>query len=444
MKKLLALVLLATTVTVSAVATVRPVAAASRPNVLLVISDDQRWDKITPKYMPNVYAWSQLATSTAFTNSFVSNPLCCPSRTTILTGRYSHTTGVWTNSGPYGGFGAFNDKHTLATDFQDQGYRTALIGKYLNGYNPGETRYVPPGWNKWFATRTGAYYDYEVQTKRRGTLSYGHTNADYSTRVLKNEAIDWINTGNDTPFFMYLAFSAPHRPATPQQIDINRFAGDPDYTFGLPNASQLDSAYGVDRAFGQILAALPPNTIVVYMSDNGFMWDENHPGHGVLYGKIWPYNSSIRVPIIIGGVNNAVQPLAAGKQDIVANVDLRTSLLHAVGLAPETSQEGINWFKPTYVPRDHLEIEHFDPTDAATYCGIRTVDAMYARFHNADGTYSEELFNYTGQGSVSDEQTIGSDDGTMRALAKAECDPCLLYTSPSPRDTERSRMPSSA
>src|SRR6478736_3824574 len=98
----------------------KPVAAVvGRPNVVIVISDDQRWDKITPQYMPNVFAWSQQATSMAFTNSFVSNPMCCPSRTTILTGRYSHTTGVWTNSGAHGGFGAFDDKHTLATDFQD-------------------------------------------------------------------------------------------------------------------------------------------------------------------------------------------------------------------------------------------------------------------------------------------------------------------------------------
>ena len=262
-----------------------------------------------------------------------------------------------------------------------------------------------------------------MQTKHR-TLHFGERHADYSTRVFKNEAINWIDNGSSTPFFMYLSFSAPHRPATPQSIDINRFAGDPDYSFpSRTPSSQLDSAYGVDRAFGQILAALPPNTIVVYMSDNGFMWDENHPGHGVLHGKIWPYNSSIRVPIIIGGLNHAVPPLVANGQDLVANVDLRTSLLHAAGLAPETSQEGINWFKPTYVPRDHLEIEHYGPDAPATYCGIRTVHTMYARFHNADGTYREELIDYTGQGSVSDEQTIGTDDGTMRALAEAECDP---------------------
>jgi len=335
---------------------------------------------------------------------------------------------VWTHSGAHGGFGAFDDKHTLATDSQDQGYRTALIGTYLNGYNPGETTYVPPGWDRWFASRTGAYYDYKVQTKRR-SISYGSRNADYSTRVFREQAIDWINNGSTTPFFMYLAFSAPHEPAIPQSIDDGHFSGDPEILYRTKHSSVLESAYGVDRAFGQILAALPPNTIVVYMSDNGLMWNENHPGHGVLEGKVWPYNSSVRVPIIIGGLDNALLPLIAGQQDIVANIDLRTTLLHAVGLVPQTTQEGLNWFKPAYGPRTNLEIEHFDSPDSGgpdgpvTYCGVRTADAMYARFHNADGSYTEEKFTYTGQGSATDEQTVQTDDGTLQALAQAECDP---------------------
>jgi arylsulfatase A-like enzyme len=388
--------------------------------VLLVIADDQRFDKITPQYMPNVSAWSQASGSMAFTNSFIPNPLCCPSRTTILTGRYSHSTGVWTNEdGPYGGFSAFNDAHTLATDFQDQGYRTAMIGKYLNGYNPGQTTYVPPGWSKWFATRTGAYYDYQVQTKT-GTLSYGSTNNDYSTKVLKTEATNWITSGGTKPFFAYVSFSAPHGPAIPQSLDIGRFAGQTDYTFG-PGTSMLESAFGVDRAFGQILAVLPTNTIVVYMSDNGFMWGENHPGHGTLDGKLWPYNTSIRVPIIIGGVGNAVTPLHASIGDVVSNVDLRTSLLHAAGLAPESPQAGVNWFDSGYVPRSALLLEHYDPNGTVTYCGARSAHEMWVRFQNNDGSHTTESYSYTGQGSPADEQTQSTTDPSLAALAQSDC-----------------------
>src|SRR3954470_15398144 len=156
MKKLIAVLILAVAVASPVASHAPPAVAAGRPNVIIILSDDQRWDKITPEYTPQI--WSQLvnastssvhpdATSTYFQNSFVTNPLCCPSRTTILTGQYSHTTGVWSNDGPFGGFGAFNDKHTLAVGFQNQGYRTAMIGKYLNGYDAGRMKYVPPGWD---------------------------------------------------------------------------------------------------------------------------------------------------------------------------------------------------------------------------------------------------------------------------------------------------------
>src|SRR5919204_330803 len=78
-----------------------------------------------------------------FRNGFVVNSVCCPSRTAILTGMYSHSTGVYTLSPPDGGFAAFDDRPTVATWLDARGYTTGLFGKYLNGY--GGT-YIPPGW----------------------------------------------------------------------------------------------------------------------------------------------------------------------------------------------------------------------------------------------------------------------------------------------------------
>ena len=126
-------------------ATAEPLASIGPPNVVILMSDDQRWDKVTQRYTPNI--WNQLVLedsaahpalrSVAFKNGFASNPTCCPSRTTVLTGNYSHTTGVWDNVAPFGGFASFDDEHTLAVDFQQAGYRTGLVGKYLNGYMAG-------------------------------------------------------------------------------------------------------------------------------------------------------------------------------------------------------------------------------------------------------------------------------------------------------------------
>lgn len=411
------------------------VAASSRPNVIIIVSDDQRWDKVTAKYTPHIWqlaynptAVRPSAQSIVFANSFVSNPLCCPSRTTILSGKYSHTTGVWNNGegngGAYGGFSVFDDKHTLPVDFHQQGYRTALIGKYLNGYRAGHNRYVPPGWGRWFATNTGAYYNWGVTTQG-GTHHYGSRPKDYSTRVMARKALDFITKPVAAPFFLYLSFSAPHGPAVPDVRDVGRFKGEPDWHYRKSTrpSSALDSAYGIDRAVGQLLAVVPANTIIIYISDNGLQWNDATI-RGNMIGKLWPYNESIRVPIIYSSLNG-VMPNAT-VDDIVANVDLRTTLLHAVGLAPLTSQEGLNWFAPDYVPRDHLLIEHYSDT-APTYCGIRTTDYMYARFHEPNGTYTQELYQEatdpTEVVNLANDPTYETVRAQMHDQAQAGCSP---------------------
>src|SRR5256885_8472060 len=126
--------------------------AAKRPNIVFVLTDDLAWNLV--KYMPHV---KQLrARGTTFTNYFVTDSLCCPSRASTFTGRYPHDTGIFTNGGADGGFAAFHargeEKHTFAIRLQAHGYRTAMMGKYLNGYTAqkrvgGRPLSIPPGWN---------------------------------------------------------------------------------------------------------------------------------------------------------------------------------------------------------------------------------------------------------------------------------------------------------
>jgi arylsulfatase A-like enzyme len=369
-------------------------AATRRPNVVIVLSDDQRWDKITPSYTPHI--WDRIvdtpadtlhpdATSVAFANAFVPNPLCCPSRTSILTGRYSHSTGVWGNRGAYGGFEAFDDKHTMAVDFNDAGYRTAMIGKYLNGYIAGRTRYVPPGWDRWFATGPG-YYDYGATSAWRLRTSttpgwdgrrthFGvRPNRDYITNVVRERAIGFIekSVAADEPFFLLFSAYAPHGPAIPDPRDIDRFAGEEDFAFAVsPVSSALEAAYSLDRAVGKVLNALPSNTIVVYLSDNGYLWGE----HG-LTGKAEPYNESIRVPMAVASLNGAFSPTAA-PTDIVLNVDLRPTLTRAAGVAMLTRAEGLDLESATYAPRSRFVLEH---KGYHAFCGVRELDWMYARY----------------------------------------------------------------
>jgi N-acetylglucosamine-6-sulfatase len=187
--------------------------ATVAPSIVLIVTDDQRAD--TLDVMPTVQ--SELADNgVTFTEAFVTNPLCCPSRASILTGQYSHSNGVFGNDPPNGGFAGFDDSATLATWLQAAGYRTALVGKYLNGY---EGTYVPPGWGEWHALSGGqSYYDYELN--ENGVLGeYGSEPADYSTDVLSAKAAAFVRETSG-PLFLFFAPLAPH-------FDANRFAAEP-------------------------------------------------------------------------------------------------------------------------------------------------------------------------------------------------------------------------
>src|SRR5215208_5691567 len=136
-----------------------------QPNIVFVLADDL--DYASTQKMPEIN--SLLAEQGAsFEEAFVSYPICCPARATILTGLYSHNHDVRGNKRPVGGFEKFRDEgleeDTIAARLQKEGgYRTALIGKYLNGYGADDPTHVPPGWDEWYA-KPGRfeYYDYEL------------------------------------------------------------------------------------------------------------------------------------------------------------------------------------------------------------------------------------------------------------------------------------------
>lgn len=406
-------------------------AAERRPNVIILLSDDQRFDSITARFMP--YVWHHLAQENpyAFTNSFVPNPLCCPSRTSILTGRYSHTTGVWNNLRPTGGFHVFHHRgeetDTIAVDFERQGYRTAMIGKYLNQYGAGTNTYVPPGWNRWFATNTGAYYSYPVTTQSR-SRRYGHDPHDYITRVLSRQAnrfVDHAVTAG-VPFFLYLSFTAPHAPTIPDPRDVGRFAG--VSIPGVPHTreSNLETAFGIDRAVRNLLNGIPSNTIVVYLADNGLLWGEHKGGWGPLEGKGWPYSQSARIPLIYRALDPSLPQPVAATDDFVLNVDLRTTLTHAAGIEPISATDGIDWTSPTYAARSAFPLEHYSPHVVPPYCGLRTRDYLYVRFHDFDGTYHEEVYREPSPEDASDDIVGTVEPGLLASLreqTRALCDP---------------------
>jgi N-acetylglucosamine-6-sulfatase len=397
-----------------------PAAPDTRPNIVFIVTDDQRWDTVWS--MPTVS--SELAgRGVTFSNGFVSNPLCCPSRASIFTGQYSHSTGVYTNKGrsSYGGFAAFDDHSTIATWLHDSGYRTGLFGKYINGY-PGV--YVPPGWDRWFATYDHkGYYGYRATTEDGVESSYGNEAADYGTSVIGQKAADFIRSApRGHPFFAYVATHAPHNPATPAPGDEGAFddlprwrppaydeadVGDkPQYiqeraridhsdaaAIDVFRADQYRSLLAVDRAVANVLDAVADTgrlsqTLIVFTSDNGLLWGEHRWER-----KSVPYEESIRVPYVV-----RYDPLVSRARTdarLVVNIDMAPTAADLAGVdAPGAEGDSLipllrsasgRW-------RSDFLIEHMSEgrgSGPPTYCGVRSESATYVYYETGE----EELYD---------------------------------------------------
>ncbi|HEX2045151.1 MAG TPA: sulfatase [Gaiellaceae bacterium] len=397
-------------------------AARAQPNIVLIATDDQRHN--TLHAMPTVRA-ELVGKGVRFRNAFVVNPLCCPSRASILTGTYSHTNGVWANGGAFGGFQAFDDSATLPLWLDAVGYETMFVGKYLNGYTSTHATpdYVPPGWDRWLAYwGRPRYFDYEL-TDGRTVTSYGASAREYSTDVMGAAASRLIRE-TEGPFFLYFSPFAPHLadwPVDPYSVDpaprhVDAFAGlgalerpsvnEPDVAdkprhvrarAPIPPRSlaelreeQLESLLAVDDAIAGILAALEDtgklaDTMIVFTSDNGHAWGEHRWTH-----KSDPYEESLRVPLVVRYDRLGVAPRTEGR--FALNVDLAPTLADAAGIevtgVEGRSLVGLLAGGPT-AWRTRFLIEYFSPGDVPGYCGFRGRRWKYVQY----ATGEEELYD---------------------------------------------------
>jgi N-acetylglucosamine-6-sulfatase len=324
-----------------------------RPSVLLVVTDDQRWDDVDA--MPRVDArtdWARLS------ESFVNEPMCCPARATILTGRYSHHTGVETLQDG----SDLDETVTVASLLDDAGYRTGFIGKYLNGYPFGGAPYVPPGWDSFAAYLGGTVYRDYTLFEDGQVVQHGSSPSDYSTDRFAAMAREFLReTPEDDPFFLVVAPNAPHHLTAgglPQAAPRHRF-GCPDFELELPpnfngydtesepawmtNASPVSSTLvrfqrvatcrtllGVDEAVISLLGELEASgrlddTYVIFTSDNGFSFGEHR-----LLGKGHLYEESVRVPLLVRGPDVVPGVL----ERLTSNVDLTPTILDWAGVEP--------------------------------------------------------------------------------------------------------------
>ena len=341
--------------------------APNRPNIILVVTDDQ--DAASIRHMPILNS-NLVERGTNFKNAFVTNSLCCPARATILRGQYTHNHGIEGNSLPSGGFRRFwklgRERSTVATWLNSEGYQTALVGKYLNEY---KIRHVPPGWDKWYGITKYGYEDFELNENGR-LVSYKN-GRDYSTDVLARKARGFVGHASDrtAPFFLYVAPYAPHEPATPAGRHEDEFSNaklptppsfneddvsdKPGWVRDQPRISdrrkrslrnlhrnRLRSLQAVDEMVGGLVKTLRANgeldnTYIVFTSDHGY-----HMGqHRLPEGKWTAYEEDIRVPLVVRGPG---VPRSQTRQHTVLNNDFAPTSTKP-GPPPPASWTGARW-----------------------------------------------------------------------------------------------------
>ncbi|HEX9376162.1 MAG TPA: sulfatase [Actinomycetota bacterium] len=431
--------------------------ATQRPNIVFILTDDQRWD--TLQWMPNVKRLL-VDHGVTFTNAFVPNGLCCPSRVSILTGQYSHTNGVWDNTAPFGGYTAFHGDHsTIATWLHAAGYDTALIGKYLNQYKAAaESGDYPPGWDTWisFAENNGKYTDYDLTVN--GHLE-GHHNTDwirdFSTDLLTDRAVHYIRNTSG-PFFLYFAPFAPHEPydefppadecpALPKydsesfgEEDVSdkpAYVNDRDWTAkdlqtsARIRAGQCRMLSGVDRSVARIVSTLEAtnqlsNTMIVFMGDNGYMWGEHR-----LFHKGRPYDEANHIPMVVRYDPWTSSPRTESR--IALNLDIAPTFaalgdanapgVEGRSLVPLLKGEQVSW-------RQAFLLEHTADAGKADvqspdYCGLRSVNWMYAMYLWG----AEELYNLRSDpAEMVNLARVPSAQAQLKAMREAmlrRCDP---------------------
>jgi N-acetylglucosamine-6-sulfatase len=396
------------------------VTVPERPNILVVLTDDQPY--YTTAQMPELQS-GLVGRGVSFSRAFLVDPLCCPTRATILTGKYTHNHHIVSNALPDGGAKKFRqdslEKDTVATRLDAAGYSSGLFGKYMNGY---DGKWIPPGWERWFAFIGDINREETYNVKDEGRVRTFSRQKWHETDLVADRAARFIESHQEGPWFALVAPHAPHGPyggsfvpdrhrhdfdgARRGAADIPSFdeADISDKPFDAPRLSvdekreiqkayegKLEALQAVDDLVGRLLGKLEStgqldNTYVVYLTDNGYLLGEHR-----LTEKGQPYEESIRTPLIIRGPG---VPVGQTRGRLAADVDLAPTIAGWAGtdssgydgrsLAPLLSDS------PPQQWREALLIEHFIEEEGVPFSGVRT--ERYAYFERTR-TEKKELYD---------------------------------------------------
>jgi N-acetylglucosamine-6-sulfatase len=353
---------------------------------------------------------------TVFRHAIISDPICCPSRATVLTGKYSHNHGVLANTAPEGGAAKFReagrDEDTIATRLKAAGYRTGYFGKYLNGTSG---TYVPPGWDRWFGfvgdVNESESYDVNSDGQRR-TFDRDEHN---ETALVRDRARTFVENNADTPWFAIVAPHAPHGPYFPPDRHLHDYdnvhlpespsfdeedvSDKPREVRRAPGLSdedrkelrkdyegKLETLQAVDDLVGALVGALErtgqlDRTFVLFMTDNGYLLGEHR-----ITGKVVPYEESIRTTFAVRGPG---VPAGVTDTHLVANTDLAPTFADLAGAQAPADADGRSLIPLLSVDppdgwRQALLLEAYTSEGALRWEGVRTPRYTYVEYPNGE------------------------------------------------------------
>ncbi|MFJ9338517.1 sulfatase [Streptomyces sp. NPDC101733] len=400
--------------------------AGARPNILLIVTDDQ--PKHTDWAIPKVIDWLG-GQGVTFTHGHSATPLCAPSRSSIFSGRHAHHHGVRNNGASY----SLDQSTTVQRHLKQAGYRTGLFGKYLNSWTPADD---PQHFEEW-ALLQPAYNN--ARWNVNGTVQEIE---GYTTNIVKNKTLAFLDKAatDSRPWFAYVTPFASHSPNVPApkyaQTPVPAWNGRPsvpeadrsdkpayirDATATLDDARelrtrQLRSLLSVDDAVQALrdkLAALGQleNTLVIFTGDNGYTWAD----HGWLKKSV-PYSPSHEVPFYLSWPAGG---LGGGTTDdrIVANIDIAPTILEAAGIPRPAGQDGHSLLGTT--DRDHLLVQWWKQGTGGegpkTWASYVAKDKQYTEYYDLH-TDATGAVSGTGQVAFREYYDLAADPHQLKNL----------------------------
>jgi len=416
----------------------------NKPNVLLIIADDQGVDA-SAQYsfstdLPNTPTINLLAEQGLIFDNAWATPACTTTRGTLITGQHGINSGI--NYVPVS-----MDSETMTLQrylksfSENEDYKTAVVGKWhLDGNNPDLSHPIDSGADYYAGTITGTlsdYYEWELTENGASSVS-----SEYHTTKITDLAIDWLNEQNeqDTPWFMWLAYVAPHSPFHLPPNDLHSR----DHLTGTDINTNKREYYlaaieAMDSEIGRLLDSLPEderdNTLIIYIGDNGTpagvidtsVYNRTHSKGSLFEG-------GIRVPMVVSGKGVTRQNVR--ESALVNTSDFYATISHFIGSTVTQLNDSYSFLDLLSESGNGLRNYNYSEFESSDVTGWTVRNQDHKLIEYEDGSQALYLLNDGDSSDISETDNIIADSANTAIIAELKEQAQLIRheTSISPLD----------